>query len=341
MSPEIAPNRSSALTARPSGAAEDLSSAGQAVKARKNSILIVDDEEIIRELLEERLTIDRTIEAESAATGEKALQALERRAFDVVLTDVRMPGISGIDLLKSVKERWPETAVIIMTGYAELGDTISALRHGAVDFLEKPFEMARVVDAVGRVFRLKSLEYTKKEALRFLEKESRVFRIPNDLDLCPIIVNEVTLNLTDKGITDISFIESIRVALNEMLFNAVEHGNLGISFEEKTRLMDERPDYHAAIRERALAPGVAQRHVQLEYDLDSEGVRFTITDEGEGFDHSNLPDPTDPKNLFSTHGRGILMTRIYMDEVIYNEKGNQVTLVRRKKLDTAAGAKQT
>jgi anti-sigma regulatory factor (Ser/Thr protein kinase) len=67
--------------------------------------------------------------------------------------------------------------------------------------------------------------------------------------------------------------------------------------------------------------------------MDAEHVRFVITDEGAGFDHSNLPDPTDPANLLSSHGRGILMTRIYMDEVSYNPVGNQVTLVRRKKRD--------
>jgi len=297
----------------------------------RQSILIVDDEEIIRELLHERITYDGKTYAEAVANGEEALAALKRRAFDLVLTDIRMPGMSGIDLLRRIKETWPETAVIIMSGYAELTDTIQALRHGAVDFLEKPFEMSKVLEAIDRVFRMKNIAYSKQEAMSYLESENRVFVIPNNLDLCPIIVNEVTQNLADKGITDVSFLESIRVALNEMLFNAIEHGNLAISFEDKTRLMEFHSDYHQVVRERAAQPEFAARRVRLEYSMDSDRVAFTITDEGQGFDHSNLPDPTDPANLLSSHGRGILMARIYMDDVIYNEKGNQVTLIRRKK----------
>ena len=307
-------------------------------KKRTNSILIVDDEEIIRELLYERVTYKGAVRADTAENGFAAVEKLKQDSFDVVLSDICMPGMGGIDLLKAVKEHWPETAVIMMSGYADMSDTIGALRHGAIDFLEKPFEMAKVIEAIQRVFRMKNLEYSKKEALRYLDLETRIFRIPNDLDLCPIIVSEVTQNLADKNITDVSFLESIRVALNEILFNAVEHGNLGISFEEKTQLMEGCADYHQAIRDRALNPNYADRHVTLEYYMDADLVRFVITDQGEGFDHSALPDPTDPENLLSCHGRGILMTRIYMDEVIYNDKGNQVTLIRHKTKKPANGS---
>ncbi|MCX7047262.1 MAG: response regulator [Candidatus Sumerlaeota bacterium] len=302
-----------------------------APKKRMNSILIVDDEEIIRDLLQERISFTGKVDVDTAGDGQKALRRLEARSFDAVLTDIRMPGMSGIDLMKKIKQQWPETAVLIMSGYAEMSDTIEALRNGAVDFLEKPFEMTKVMEAVERVFRLKNYEYDKKAAQQYLASENRVFQFPNNLDLCPIIVNEVTQNLAERGFADIAFLESIRVALNEMIFNAIEHGNLGVTFHDKTQMMELNSDYHAALRERAQMPQYASRFVQLQYDIDTEKVHFVITDQGAGFDHSNLPDPTDPANLLSSHGRGILMTRIYMDKVFYNEKGNQVTLIRYKK----------
>jgi len=298
---------------------------------KNNSVLVVDDEEVIRSVLAFRLSQEEGVEVEAAGDARSALAAIERRPFDAVLTDIKMPGMNGLELLRRIKERWPEMAVIIMSGHADMSDTIEALRMGAVDFFQKPFELAKVAESLGRIFRNKRFEYTKREALRFLEEESRVFLIPNDLDVCPIITNEVTKNLADKGVTDVSFLESIRVALNEMLFNAIEHGNLHVSYEGKSKMMEEAADYSALIRRLAQQPPYDERRVKIEYYMNANHVRFVITDQGDGFDHSQLPDPLDPENLLAGHGRGILMTRIYMDEVSYNEKGNQVTLVKRKK----------
>jgi CheY-like chemotaxis protein len=298
--------------------------------AEKTSLLIVDDEEVIRSVLQHRLgQIDR-LEIATAKDGRQAVEILDERMFDVVLTDIRMPGIDGLELLRRIKSRWPETAVIIMSGYADMSDTIEALRHGAVDFLQKPFELNKVVESVERVLQMKSIDYSRKEALIYLEEERRVFVIPNQLGLCPIVAAEVSKNVADKGITDVSFLESVRVALNEMLINAIEHGNLGITYDEKTRVIEEMLDYPSFVRKRAEGDGMDERKVRLDYYLDSEHVRFVITDEGDGFDHDSLPDPTNPENLLSPHGRGILITRIYMDEVTYNERGNQVTLIKRK-----------
>jgi DNA-binding response OmpR family regulator len=298
---------------------------------RTNTVLVVDDEEVIRSVLAFRLSQDDGVEVETAGDARSALAIMEQRTFDAVLTDVKMPGMNGLELLRRIKSRWPEMAVIIMSGHADMGDTIEALRIGAVDFFQKPFELAKVAESLGRIFRGKHLEYTKREALRFLEEESRVFLIPNDLDLCPIITNEVTKNLADKGVTDVSVLESIRVALNEMLFNAIEHGNLSVSYEDKSRMMEEAADYSALIRQRSQEALYANRRVKVEYHLKADEVQFVITDQGEGFEHSELPDPLDPENLLTGHGRGILMTQIYMDEVRYNDRGNQVTLIKRKK----------
>ena len=109
----------------------------EAGRWRKN-ILLVDDEEIIRR------TLSRDIEeigygVTAVADGETALAGLRERYYDLVLTDLRMEGISGIEVLKEVKARSPEIGVIILTGFGDISSAIEALRNGADDYLLKPY----------------------------------------------------------------------------------------------------------------------------------------------------------------------------------------------------------
>ena len=104
----------------------------------RRNILLVDDEEIIRR------TLRRDIEemgygVTALADGESALAALEERYFDLVLTDLRMEGISGIEVLQGAKARSPEIGVIILTGFGDISSVITALRNGADDYLLKPY----------------------------------------------------------------------------------------------------------------------------------------------------------------------------------------------------------
>jgi len=120
------------------------------------SILIVDDEEIIlssclRILSAEEYTLDT---AENAGI---ALEKLRKSHFDLVLTDIIMPGATGMDLLKKIKEEQPETDVIIITGYGTVKTAIEALQHGAYDYIEKPFTPEILLNTVSRCLEKKRL----------------------------------------------------------------------------------------------------------------------------------------------------------------------------------------
>ncbi|HEX6043511.1 MAG TPA: response regulator [Pyrinomonadaceae bacterium] len=111
-------------------------------------ILVVDDDDIIRETLCELLSQDHTCHA--ADTAEAALAMLEAQAFDLVLTDVSMPGLSGLDLLNRVVKLYPETPVIVVSGLSDQGQAQSLMRHGACDYLLKPFRLEVVEESVRR-----------------------------------------------------------------------------------------------------------------------------------------------------------------------------------------------
>lgn len=112
-------------------------------------ILVVDDEESIRLVLSQVLSDDgfKVIEAES---GEAALELFQKQPFDLVITDIVMPGINGIELLAKIKELNSDAQVIIMTSYASLDTAVSALRSGAYDYFFKPFEDLDVISAAAR-----------------------------------------------------------------------------------------------------------------------------------------------------------------------------------------------
>lgn len=112
-------------------------------------VLVVDDEGAIR------YSVTKTLERSgyqviTASSGEEALDILNERNFDVVLTDIRMPGISGVDLLAQIKEQSPDAVVILMTGYASLGTAVESLRLGAHDYLIKPSTSEDIRESVKR-----------------------------------------------------------------------------------------------------------------------------------------------------------------------------------------------
>lgn len=108
------------------------------------NILIVDDEEVVR-LSHLRSLLECGCEAALAVDGIEAIRFMEQRPFDVVLLDVRMPGPDGMDVLKTIKSRWPDSEVIVITGYPSVESAKQAVRLGAFNYLAKPLDPDDVV----------------------------------------------------------------------------------------------------------------------------------------------------------------------------------------------------
>jgi DNA-binding NtrC family response regulator len=111
-------------------------------------ILVVDDDDVIRETLFELLSSDYA--CQTADTAEEALAKLQAQRFDVVLTDISMPGLSGSELLRRVVELYPGTPVIIVSGLSDQDQAESLISLGAVDYLLKPFRLEVVEQSVKR-----------------------------------------------------------------------------------------------------------------------------------------------------------------------------------------------
>jgi DNA-binding NtrC family response regulator len=125
--------------------------------AAQAHLLFVDDEPALRTLMADRLA-ERGFEVVQADTGEKALQLLEQFAFDVVVTDLRMPGVDGTHVIQAALERYPGIVGIVITGYGTVRDAVDAIKRGAADFVAKPFQFDELMHVLQKALEQRRLK---------------------------------------------------------------------------------------------------------------------------------------------------------------------------------------
>lgn len=114
-------------------------------------ILVIDDEAIVRVSCERTLTPEG-YEVRLASSGKEGIELLEKEFFGLILLDLKMPDMDGIEVLKKIKVRWPETKVAIITGYGTVETAVKTLKIGALNYIEKPFTPDTLLTAVKEVF---------------------------------------------------------------------------------------------------------------------------------------------------------------------------------------------
>lgn len=293
-----------------------------------SQILVVDDSAIERRVLGGLLGANPDWTVDFAGDGAEALERCRLREPDLVLTDFNMPNMDGLQLLMKLKQHYAHVPVIIATAEGSEELAVTALQQGAASYVPKTLmarDLNRVVDTVLSA----SKDRRRTDAVQTsLIGQKLLFSFPTDRRLIGPAVN----NLQDFGVRFGIFNDRERtrvgVALEEAFLNAIIHGNLEVS--SKLRDADDG-SYEKLIAVRMGQSPYRDRRVKVLAKFSQTEARFVIRDEGNGFDVSKLPDPTDPENMARAHGRGVLLIRTFMDDVRYNSKGNQVTLIKRRK----------
>ena len=134
----------------------------------KGRILIVDDEDAIRRLLHRKLSSEG-FQCWEAGDAEQALGKLKNNTVDLVILDIKMPGKSGIELLPEIKASYPDTAVVMGTATTDINIAIHCMKHGAYDYITKPFNMDEVIISTGRALEKRRLELENKDYQQHLE----------------------------------------------------------------------------------------------------------------------------------------------------------------------------
>jgi CheY-like chemotaxis protein len=291
------------------------------------SILVVDDSPMDRHVAVGLLRKSPDFTVFEAVDGRDALAKIELHLPDLVVTDMMMPNMNGLDLVAEVKEQYPLVPIILMTSQGSEEIAVEALQKGAASYVPKRALASELLEIVDRVL---SAAHEVRGRARLMNRLSRyeyAYTLENDLDLvCAVssFLREEALRL--RLCTGPECLR-LGVAVEEALLNAYYHGNLEVSSdlrEEDHRL------YHEMAEQRSREAPYRDRKIYINVKITPTQAMYSVRDEGNGFDPGSLPDPTDPANLDRPCGRGMLLMRTFMDNVIYNDKGNEVTLFKER-----------
>jgi CheY-like chemotaxis protein len=298
-------------------------------------ILVVDDSATDRRLAGGLLEHRAGWNVLFACDGREALERIAANPPELILTDLQMPELNGLELVEAVQRDYPLIPVILMTAQGSERIAVDALERGAASYVPKRELAQDLVSVVERVLVLSEERQTKRTLMERMRTLRATFVLSNDSVLLTSAVAYLQGLIRDMGLLTESERLRVGVALEEALLNAAYHGNLEV--QSTLREQDHSLFYDLA-RERSRVPPYSIRAVTLDVELSSERIRYVVRDEGPGFDPAKLPDPTDPANLDRPCGRGLLLMRTFMDSVEYNDVGNVVTLTKYVKLRAPVAA---
>jgi len=273
-----------------------------------NRILIVDDDPDIHHLLAAALK-DGHYSIEDRYDGLAALAFLEDQSCDLVITDVRMPGLNGLELLRKIHEVRPGTKVLVMTAESTPATAISSLRDQAVGYFTKPFSLDAVAETVAVALSAPAPEgdiEVLSASPQWITLQIR----------CKLEIADRLVPFLRELVPDLSLQEreDVGTAFRELLMNAIEHG----------------------------AGKDPNKTVRVDYVRTANFIIYKILDPGEGFSLEHLPHAavSNQPNVPDQHcevrerlglrpgGFGILVSRHLVDELIYSQKGNEVLLIK-------------
>ena len=267
-------------------------------------------------------------------SGSDALAKLRETPTDVVLTDLRMPEMDGLDLMRAVRLQYADVPVVLMTAQGSEELAVEALEQGAASYVPKSHLAQMLVDVLQDVLGVVRADRSYERLIRCMARNEFSFTLGNDPTLIGPLVDLAQQICASLGLCDLNGRVRIAAAFEQALLNALFRGNLEIDADvppaDNLKLVEER---------RSQSP-FAERNVYVDLAISGQEARFVVRDEGPGFDTSSLSSDSKPESLEGASGRGLVLMRTLMDEVTYNDRGNEVTLVKRGETDQEAAARK-
>ena len=296
-------------------------------------ILVVDDAAVDRRLAGGLLEKNCHVEVDFAENGRQGLQRVLDDPPDLVVTDLQMPEMDGLELVESIRAKRPGLPVVLMTGAGSEEIAVAALQRGAASYVPKSALSLDLAPTVMHVLAVSRAGETTERLMASLETTSFSFRLDNDASLIPPLVQLIKETLAGIGLCDETEQVQVGIALEEALSNAVYHGNLELTSEEMESLGYDlfRAEAPTVVEQRRRENPYAQRRVDVQIEVSREEAKFVVRDEGPGFDVSCLKNVDDQVASEQRQGRGVAHMRLFMDDASYNDKGNEITLLKRRK----------
>lgn len=296
---------------------------------KSHSILIVDDSPEIVNALSSLLNI-QGYQTETALSGREALRKARKKLYDIVVCDIEMPGINGLEFLERIRRDGHDQEVILMTGYMEQEYFIQAIRLGASDFFTKPIDIPSLMASIEAIAERINLRHSSEKILNTYERaEFSVVIDPAKFTgggLNKIIRPMLLKNLDLPQ----DLLNDIITCADEMLQNAYFHGVLELTPQE--RLLDQA-SLRGIIEKKLQEPDIASRRMRFSIYFDSvrDAIVISMEDDGNGFDHENWLQKLKNDGIgpnIDAHGRGLAMLYYLSDELEFKDGGRKIQLVR-------------
>lgn len=304
------------------------------------TVLVVDDSAVDRRLIGGLLEKDVRLEVDYAEHGSAALAKIRQRAPDVVVTDLQMPQMDGLDLVRAISIHYSDTPVILMTAHGSEDLAVAALEQGAASYVPKSRAADKLLETVHQVLALANAAGSYERLLECMDKTEFFFTLKNDPTVFDPLVDLVQQIALGMGVTGPAERFSIGSALQEALLNAYYRGNLEISREQMQEAREKMllgEDVNL-VEDRSSQSPYCDRRIHVHVKIVRDEARFLVRDEGPGFDVSKVPQAGDPGSLEWEGGRGLVLIKACMDEVHHNPRGNEITMVKRRGGDNEPAA---
>jgi CheY-like chemotaxis protein len=290
------------------------------------TVLVVDDSPMDQRLAGGLLEKHFDCAVAYAADGQDALDQMAQRLPDLVLADLQMPRMNGLELVAAVKSEYPFVPVILMTAQGSEDIAAQALRRGAASYVPKRRLADDLPTTVQRILLGSFTDRGHSQLMHYLEKTESVFVLANDPGLIQALVHHVQEMLRCLPLGDETERLRVGVALDEALRNAYYHGNLELG-PAATRA--DRQALDQLCRQRLTEAPYCDRRIHVTIKVSRSDATYVVRDEGPGFDVTRLPAGAELPADEPGAGRGVVLMRSIMDEVRYNPSGNEVTLMKR------------
>jgi CheY-like chemotaxis protein/anti-sigma regulatory factor (Ser/Thr protein kinase) len=289
------------------------------------TILVVEDtpeEAVMIEGLLEKQGFDVQV----ATQGREALAMLAKSTPDVIVTDLNMPEMDGLELMDHLVAEHPRVPVILMTAFGSEDIAVAALKKGAAYYIPKRHLTQDLAPSVRKLISVRELREQRAGMADCFRQAEAVLRIDNDLDrVAPTAAYLEDLIAFHLQIEDDPRLVQVGTSVSEAITNGIEHGNLEI---DSSIRQEDFAAFVKLARQRATEKPYRDRKIEIRVRIELQRVSVTVADEGKGFDPDAVPDPSDPANLLNVSGRGLFLISSFMDVVSHNERGNAITMVK-------------
>ena len=284
------------------------------------TILVVDDTAVDRRLAGGLLETSANLEVCYAENGKEALQQISMSLPDLVVTDLQMPEIDGLELVNTIGDKYPEVPVVLMTAHGSEVVAAQALANGAASFVPKNDLADNLVQTVMHVLVLADSDSRYNKLLNCTRKTDFEFDLENDPAIIEPLIDLVQQVALSQGLLSPQNRVQLGVALEHALSNAMIRGNLEFSREEM-------PVTNLNLTQaRAKQEPYNQRNVYFRSLVTREKAEFTIRDQGKGFDYESQLRSSAPESFRDGAGRGLVLIQAFMDEVEFADGGREIRM---------------